>query len=275
MYLQTCETLSECLAGVRLKTLAVRNEIVSVLAVVSLDVSELSVDKIRVQLNALRTLPLRSRRDAQSHRLEVLSHNLANINTPGFKPHMSMIQSRPAEAIERGEAASGEGTIDDLGGGVTIQPNMTQFSQGAIQKTGGDTDFAINDKESFFAVQRGDKQLLTRAGNFLFDARGGLVTPNGDAVLASSGEQLQINPNIPHQVMDDGTVYQAGQRRMLMLVQPKATGDLTRVGDNLFQSLTAVEQVPDNKRNVVAGAGIFRRAANNRHDGIDRILQSL
>ena len=192
--------------------------------------------------------------NAQSHRLEVLSHNLANINTPGFKPHMSMIQSRPAEAIERGEAMSGEGTIDDLGGGVTIQPNKTQFSQGAIQTTGGNTDFAINDEESFFAVQRGDKQLLTRAGNFLFDARGGLVTPHGDAVLSSSGEQLQINPNIPYQVMDDGTVYQAGQRRMLMLVQPKAAGDLARVGDNLFQSLTTVDQVPDNQRSVVAGA---------------------
>ncbi len=192
--------------------------------------------------------------NAQSHRLEVLSHNLANINTPGFKPHMSMIQSRPAEAIERGEVMPGEGTIDDVGGGVTIKPNLTQFSQGAVQTTGGETDFAINDKESFFAVQRGDQQLLTRAGNFLFDARGTLVTPNGDAVLSSAGEPLQINPNLPHQVMDDGTIYQAGQRRMLMLVQPKQAGDLARVGDNLFQSLTTVDQVADNKRNVVAGA---------------------
>jgi flagellar basal-body rod protein FlgF len=192
--------------------------------------------------------------NAQSHRLEVLSHNLANINTPGFKPHLSMLQSRASEAVERGDVLPGEGTIDDLGGGVTIQPNSTQFNQGAIQQTGGQTDFAINDDRSFFAVQRGDKQLLTRAGNFLFDARGGLVTPHGDAVLSTGGEQLRIDPNIPYQVMDDGTVYQAGQRRSLMLVQPKEVGDLARVGDNLFQPLTSVNQVPENKRSIIGGA---------------------
>jgi flagellar basal-body rod protein FlgF/flagellar basal-body rod protein FlgG len=192
--------------------------------------------------------------NAQSHRLEVLSHNLANINTPGFKPHLSMIQSRPAEAVERGEVVPGDGNIDDLGGGVSIQPNLTQFNQGTIQQTGGDTDFAINDNESFFVVQRGDQQLLTRAGNFLFDASGGLVTPNGDPVLANNGEQLRITPGIPHQVEDNGTVYQAGQRLSLMLVQPRAAGDLARVGDNLFQPLAQVNPVPDNERRVLPHA---------------------
>lgn len=192
--------------------------------------------------------------NAQSHRLEVLSNNLANINTPGFKAHMAMLQSRPTEAIERGEAVAGNGTIDDIGGGVAIQPNRTQFNQGPIRQTGNKTDFAINDETSFFAIQRGDQQLLTRAGNFMFDSKGSLVTPNGDPVLASSGEPLRIDPNLPYEVMDDGVIYQAGQRRALMLMQPRSPGDLARVGDNLFQPLIPANPIADNQRAVVQGS---------------------
>ncbi|MFO1065850.1 MAG: hypothetical protein U0892_18460 [Pirellulales bacterium] len=62
---------------------------------------------------------------------------------------------------------AGQGGVDDVGGGVLVQSSMTQFTQGPIRSTGNRTDFAINDEQSFFVVQRGDKQLLTRVGNFL------------------------------------------------------------------------------------------------------------
>ncbi len=192
--------------------------------------------------------------NAQSHRLEVLSNNLANISTPGFKAHMSVLQSRPTEAIERGEVNPGTGGIDDLSGGVSIQPNLTSFTQGPIQTTGNKTDFAINDDESFFAVQRGEERFLTRAGNFLFDARGELVTPNGDSVLSASGEPMRIDPALPYEVLDNGVIYQAGQRRSLMTVKPQAPGDLTRVGENLYKSLTPTTQSNDANRRVISGA---------------------
>ncbi len=192
--------------------------------------------------------------NAQSHRLEVLSHNLANINTAGFKPHMAMLQSLHTEAIEQGEATPGNGTIDDIGGGIAIQPTMTQFAQGAVRQTGAETDFAINDNSSFFTVRHGEKELLTRAGNFIFDAQGKLVTPNGDEVVSSNGGNIRINPTRPFEVMDDGTVVQDGARQSLRLVQPRAVGDLARVGENLFESLTDVTDVAANSRAVVSGA---------------------
>ncbi len=192
--------------------------------------------------------------NAQSHRLEVLSHNLANINTAGFKPHMSMLQSLHTEAIEQGEATAGNSTIDDIGGGISIKPTMTQFDQGAVKHTGTETDFAINDKSSFFSVRHDGKELLTRAGNFIFDAQGRLVTPNGDEVVSSNGGGIRIDPTRPYEVMDDGTVVQAGARQSLRLVQPREMGDLSRVGENLFESLTAVTEVAAAKRSVVGGA---------------------
>lgn len=190
---------------------------------------------------------------AQNHRLEVLSHNLANINTAGFKPHLAVLKSRHAEAIEQGDVPALSGGIDDVGGGVAIQPSLTQFSQGALRKTGNQTDFAINDTESFFVVKRGDNQLLTRAGDFLFDARGTLVTPHGDPVLSTGGEPVTIEPNAPFEILDDGTIFQAGTRRALMLARPRELGDLSRVGDNLFQSLAPLDPVPNEKREIVSG----------------------
>lgn len=192
--------------------------------------------------------------NAQSHRLEVLSHNLANINTTGFKPHMAMLQSRHSEGIEQGESLPGNGTVDDVGGGVNIKPTMTQFSQGTIRYTGNKTDFAINDAESFFAVTHGSKQLLTRAGSFMFDSRGTMVTPNGDPVRSTGGGQISINPNLPYEIADDGAVIQNGTRQQLQLVKPRATGDLSRVGDNMFESLAPVDEVPLQQRALVSGA---------------------
>ena len=70
--------------------------------------------------------------NAQSHRLEVLSNNLANVQTPGYKPQQTILQARFAEMIEEGEVSPGLGGADDIGGGVTIQRSRTQFDQGPI-----------------------------------------------------------------------------------------------------------------------------------------------
>jgi len=192
--------------------------------------------------------------NAQNHRLEVLSHNLANINTAGFKPHMAILQARQSQAIQSGELLGGEGGVDELGGGVGIQPAVTQYQQGPIQDTGRKTDFAIKDRDSFFVIQRGEESFLTRAGNFLFDSQGTLVTNHGDPVQSASGGRIRINTNLPYEVSGDGAIVQGNQRQQLKLVQPAALGDLSRVGDNLFQSLTNVKDVPAEKRNVVGGA---------------------
>ena len=192
--------------------------------------------------------------NAQNHRLETLSHNLANINTTGFKPHLAILQARQSQAVQRGEVGPDDPGVDRLGGGVGIQPAQTQYQQGPIRQTGRRTDFAINDPETFFAIQRGNEELLTRAGNFLFDGQGTLVNSHGDPVLSATGGRIRIDPNLPFEVMEDGAIVQGDQRHLLRLVRPKALGDLSRVGDNLFQSLTRVQPVGPENRRVKSGA---------------------
>ncbi len=96
--------------------------------------------------------------------------------------------------------------------------------------------------------------MLTRAGNFNFDASGKLVTSIGETVLSESGGPIVVNPLLPYTIKDDGVVVQGTERQNLMLARPKETGDLSRVGDNLYQSLSELTMVPNNERVVVGGA---------------------
>ena len=190
---------------------------------------------------------------AQSHRLEVLSNNLANVDTPGFKPKDTILQSRFAEMIEQGQVAAGLGGADDIGGGVTIQEAETEFLVGPMKATGGKTDFAIHDPKAFFVVQRGEEQFLTRAGNFMVDSTGRLTSANGAEVLASDGRSIQLEPGKPFEVGADGRIGQGGNQYELMLVRPKSLGDLSHFGGNEFKPLAQFDLVPVGERKVVAG----------------------
>lgn len=189
----------------------------------------------------------------QNHRLEVLSHNLANINTPAFKPSLAVLQARHNKAIDDGEASPGNGTLADIGGGVRIQPSETQFGIGPMEATGGKTDFAINDPKAFFVVRRGDEQFLTRAGGFQFDAAGRLITPAGDPVIGADNNPIQIDPSLPYDVQYDGTIQQEGGRFQLMLTRPKDMDNLVREGANLFRTQGELEDVPPVERKLVSG----------------------
>lgn len=191
--------------------------------------------------------------NAQSHRLDVLSHNLANVNTPGFKPHLSVLKARHSAGIENGETQPGTGGIDDVGGGIAIQPTITQFSQGPIRATGVDTDFALNGEDTFFVVEREGQQMLTRAGNFIFNAQGQLVTESGDSVLGNGGNNIAIDPTLPYQITADGGIEQGGAKQLLMIGRPKEVGDLTRVGDNLYRPLGTVDPVAPEARKILSG----------------------
>ena len=189
----------------------------------------------------------------QNHRLEVLSNNLANINTPGFKQTFSVLQSRHNKSIEDGEISANSGTLADTGGGVKIQPTLTSYEHGPMERTGSKTHFAMHDKNSFFVVQRGEEQFLTRAGGFDFNSAGQLTNTNGDYVLSADGNPIQIDPTNRYEVNDDGTIRQNGAAINLMAVRPENLGDLSRAGDNLFKPLAAVQPVPGNERAVVSG----------------------
>lgn len=190
---------------------------------------------------------------AQSLRMEVISNNLANVNSPGFKREQAVFQSRLAEAVQRGMAAAGAGSLNDLGGGVENLATITDFSAGPITNTGVSTDMAI-EGDAFFQVRRDGKDYLTRAGNFMFTASGNLVTQHGDAVLSTQGTPAAIDPQLgPWHITSDGAIAQNGDKIYLALVRPKSYSDLAKSPDNLFSPLAPPTPVPPPERQVLPG----------------------
>jgi flagellar basal body rod protein FlgG len=191
--------------------------------------------------------------NAQNHRLRVLSHNLANVQTVGYKPQEAVVQSRFAELIEQGQVSPGSGGVDDVGGGLTIRPEITQHGEGTLRKTGNETDFAISDASTFFVVQRGDQQVLTRAGNFLFNSAGQLITQQGDPVLDIQGRGIAIDPTRPHSILNGGRIQQGDALQSLMLARPRNLDRLEHLGGNLFSAPEELDLIRGNDRPVVSG----------------------
>lgn len=188
----------------------------------------------------------------QSERLKVISNNLANVDTPGFKREFAIFQARHAEAIERGDAAAGSGTTDDQGGGVQVSETVTDFSGGQLRQTGNPTDMAI-DGEGFFLVEKDGEQFVTRAGNFHVAPNGRMMTQQGFQLLTFERQPVAINPQSPWEFVERGIISQDGNEIPLAIVQPNSYGDLAKAGENLFRPLDKLKDVPFRSRHVVNG----------------------
>jgi flagellar basal-body rod protein FlgF len=191
----------------------------------------------------------------QSKRLEVIANNLANVDTPGFKQDVATFQARFAEAIQKGQARSGDESINDIGGGVKLMDVATDYSTGELKRTGNDLDFAINGK-GFFHIQGDDgKQYFSRAGDFALDTQGKLVTQNGHrAVLDQQGSEIQLSLNVPWSVSPDGFINQAGSIHALGMSQPDSLDEMVKVGNNLFKPTGTVKPLELSERNVRQGS---------------------
>jgi flagellar basal-body rod protein FlgF/flagellar basal-body rod protein FlgG len=190
---------------------------------------------------------------AQNSKVEVLSNNIANVNTVGFKRELALLQARESEAIERGAVGRGTGAIEDLGGGVRMNATFTDFSPGTMQLTHIPSDLAIDSPNTFFQVQRGNQTLLTRAGNFHVSNEGMLQTTQGDTVLASDGEPIQLDPALDVRFFNGGVVEQAGNRIELALVRPKNVSALQKAGENYFTADRTAGVMPAEERLVRSG----------------------
>ncbi|MDO9005732.1 MAG: flagellar basal-body rod protein FlgF [Aquabacterium sp.] len=116
--------------------------------------------------------------------LKVISNNVANLNTPGYKG--SQAQFTDVFLSQGGDASTGESTTP--GGGLdTLNPTVN-FSTGDIRETGRDLDMAL-DGPGFFVVRNDQGQTLyTKSGRFEFNSDGQLVTMDkGMAVMGLSG----------------------------------------------------------------------------------------
>ncbi|GAA0725976.1 flagellar basal-body rod protein FlgG [Sphingomonas japonica] len=185
--------------------------------------------------------------DAQDMRMRVISNNLANVNTTGFKRDRASFETLAYQVVtSAGSASTSEtqyATGTNLGTGVRIQGTSRIDTQGSLQTTGNALDMAL-DGNGFFQVQLPGGQLgYTRAGNFSRSAEGLMVT--------SEGYQVMPGITIPEgatsiTVGADGTVSAVvpGQTEAAQIGQvqiaafPNAAG-LQAIGDNYLTETAA------------------------------------
>ena len=125
--------------------------------------------------------------DAQDTRMRVISNNLANVNTTGFKRDRASFQTLAYQVVTAPGAASTAETKYatglNLGTGVKVQGTSRVETQGSLQTTGNAFDLAL-DGNGFFQVQMPGGQLgYTRAGNFSRSPEGMLITSEGYQVM--------------------------------------------------------------------------------------------
>lgn len=191
--------------------------------------------------------------EVQSRRVQMLSNNLANIDTPGFKRELAVVQARHSEAIERQLDFAGSRSMNDIGGGVELVESATDFSAGTLKRTDVASDLALDNEEAFFVVERGGRELLTRAGNFIFGTDGVLQTPEGDPVLGNDGP-VRIDPTRPWHIQDDGSVLQGNSAvARLRIESPASLGDLVKMGANMFAPLAETTPVAAGSTRVLSG----------------------
>jgi len=192
--------------------------------------------------------------EAQQMQTDVVSNNLANTNTTGFKKSRANFQDLMYQTtLMAGATTPGGGQVPSgIQVGMGAKPSSVQkiFTQGDYQQTGNDLDMAIEGR-GFFRVTRNGEDVYTRAGNFTKDSEGFITTPSGD--------RLDPQISIPEEtvlvsVQSNGRLTAHGQNDTVLLQQQIPIynfvnpGGLHAMGENLFRqtdaSGDAVEGIP-------------------------------
>ncbi len=166
--------------------------------------------------------------------LEVISNNLANASTNGFKEDGISFGS----AMEQALVSEGN-PIGSISSGTGVATSYTDFSPGAIQSTGNPLDFAIQSASGMFAVQTPNSISYTRDGSFQLNENRQLVTQQGYPVLGEDGKPITI-PQGDMQVAQDGTISVGGATAGKLGV---FGGQFQKIGGNLYSSPATPSQI--------------------------------
>ena len=186
---------------------------------------------------------------AQQYNIEVISNNIANINTTAFKKNKAefsdlMYQEVPTNSIAYSGNVQSQTNESRIQIGNGVQPVSTQklFKQGDIQPTYNQFDLAING-EGFFQISKPDGSFVyTRDGSFKVNADGQLVTSLGYTIepeiqLSEDTVSIKISRDGNVEITEaDGKSYTQGEVQLIRFMNP---GGLKALGDNLYAETDA------------------------------------
>ncbi|MFO1435229.1 MAG: flagellar basal-body rod protein FlgG [Gammaproteobacteria bacterium] len=181
--------------------------------------------------------------DAQNTRMQVIAHNLANVNTTGFKRDRASFEDLLYQTVRQpGASSSQDSELPSglmLGTGVRIVSTEKNFGQGSIEQTSNPLDVAIQGR-GFFQVLMPDGSLsYSRDGSFEMDSQGQLVTSEGYLVqpaITIPANTLSVtvgsDGTVTALVAGNATPQQLGTLELADFVNPLG---LQPIGQNLFK----------------------------------------
>lgn len=206
----------------------------------------------------------------EQHRMDVLTNNLANATTNGFKKEGTTSEAfdtvlaykikdlsepgnlpRPMATNRQVDEAEANNPLNEnylerrvrktgLNLGVKIGENYVDYSEGPIKETQNPLDLALTDR-GFFAVEYTNKRgetstKYTRDGNFTMNNLGFLQTQDGDYVLDEDGRRIQMDPALPISINRSGDIIQDGNTvATIGITDFEDYNYLERFGENFFQ----------------------------------------
>jgi len=204
--------------------------------------------------------------NAQQAQMDVISNNLANVSTNGFKGSRAVFEDLMYQTLRQPGANSTQETElpsgSQIGTGVQQVATERIFTQGALQQTGNSKDVAING-QGFFQVQMPDgTTAYTRDGSFQTNAQGQLVTSSGYQVIPAitvpaNALSLTVGSDGVVTVTTPGNANNTtiGALQLAMFINPAG---LQSNGENLY-SETASSGVPTITTPGLNGSGTLNQ----------------
>lgn len=178
----------------------------------------------------------------QQNRMDVITNNMANATTTGFKSEGATSKSfSDVYAVKIKDASEYyvNRRLGTMSMGVEIGETYTDFAQGSFRSTENTYDLAL-DGEGFFAISFTNKAGVTstkysRDGSFTVNTEGYLVTKDGDFVLNRNNAPIQINVNASINIDTLGNIFEDGnQVAQINVVDFQDYNYLEKYGENLY-----------------------------------------
>ena len=191
-----------------------------------------------------------SRQMSLRRELDVVSNNIANINTTGFKGGTAVFEEFVMPGARHNDFAHADRKMSY----VHDRSTWHDLSQGPMRQTGNPLDIAI-DGEAFMVVQTPNGERYTRNGSFQLSPTGELITSEGHRVLGESGPiQFQVDDK-DITISRDGTIaVPEGVRGKLRLVNFENSQRLQKDGSSNFAAPQDLQPAPAQFPNVIQGA---------------------
>ena len=187
--------------------------------------------------------------NANQEKLDVISNNIANVNTTGYKKVNAGFKDLISSSLDEWGNPLNDKTAT-VGSGVKAGNFTKDNSQGGLQTTNQKTDLALDGEGYFKVISSNGTEYYTRDGSFKLDSYGRLVTANGNYLEVQyangysqnntglTADNFTINKKGEIFAENNGNFEKVGEIAVYTAVGNDA---FTSVGDNLFKELNGVQ----------------------------------